>query len=151
VDLSDFNAPYTLPRIAVAAVLAGDAEGAGAALDRLDAMGTRGRAMDADRTTVGAGITALEGDRAGALAGYRIGLAAYRELGLPWDEALLGLQAGLVLGADDPEVAGWLAAARDIFLGLGAFTLVEQADRIASGAARVGSPAASGEGVAPPA
>jgi len=43
VELSDFNAPYILPRIAVAAILARDAVGAGAALDRLDRMGTRGR------------------------------------------------------------------------------------------------------------
>ena len=109
VELSDFNAPYVLPRIAVAAVLARDATGARAALDRLDQLGTRGRAVDADRATVRAGIAALEGDRPAALAGYRTGLAAYRDLGLPWDEALLGLQAGVTLGAAEPEVAEWLA------------------------------------------
>ncbi len=86
-----------------------------------------------------------------ALAGYRSALAAYRELGLVWDEALLGLQAGATLGTIDPEVAGWLASTRDILLGLGALTLVEQADQIASGQARIAQRAPSGEGVAPPA
>jgi hypothetical protein len=150
-DVSDFNAPYVLPRVAVAAILAHDIAFAGVALDRLDSLGARGRAVDADRATVGAGIAALEGDRAAAVAGYRVGLAAYRDLGLPWDEALLGLQAGVTLGPNDPEVAGWLATAREILHGLGALTLVEQVDRIASGDvaadARAGEPAA--EGVAP--
>jgi class 3 adenylate cyclase/tetratricopeptide (TPR) repeat protein len=150
VDLSDYNAPYVLPRIAVAAVLAGDAAAAGAALDRLDSIGTRGRATDADRATVGASIAALEGDRAGAIAGYRVGLAAYRALGLTWDEALLGLQAAVTLGPTDPEVAGWLASGREILLGLGALTLVEEADRIANGEQPpAASHVPSGEGVAP--
>ena len=149
VDESDFIAPYTLPRVAVASVLAGDAAGAGAALDRLDSLGARGRAVDADRTTVGAGIAALEGDRPAALTGFRSALAAFRELGLVWDEALLGLQAGVTLGPDDPEVADWLAAGRDILVRLGALSLVEQADRIAMGAPMVPRPVASAEEVAP--
>jgi ATP/maltotriose-dependent transcriptional regulator MalT len=149
VDISDYNAPYVLPRIAVAAVLAGDTAGAAAALDRLDSIGTRGRATDADRATVGAGIAALDGDRAAALAGYRAGVAAYRALGLTWDEALLGLQAAVTLGAEDPEVAGWLASGREILLGLGALTLVEQMDRVAIGQGRASVRVLSGEGVAP--
>ena len=107
--------------------------------------------MDADRATVRAGIAALEGDRPAALAGYRAGVAAYRDLGLAWDEALLGLQAGVTLGVAEPEVAEWLAASRDILTRLGAETLVDQADRIAAaGTPAVGSDVASDEEVAPP-
>ena len=151
-SMSDFNAPYVLPRIAVAAVLARDAAGARAALDR--AGPARARAGAPWTPTAPRSVPGSPRSRAiapAALAGYRTGLAAYRDLGLPWDEALLGLQAGVTLGAAEPEVAEWLAASRDILTRLGAMTLVAQADRIAAaGAAPVEPGVASVEGVAPP-
>ena len=67
--------------------------GTGRALERLDAIGTRGRAVDADRQAIRAGIAAIEGDARGALAGYRAAIATWRALGLPWDEALTALSA----------------------------------------------------------
>ncbi|MBI3748497.1 MAG: AAA family ATPase [Chloroflexi bacterium] len=69
--LSSLNAPYVLPRAAHMALLAGDAATARLALDRLVATGAHGRALDVDRTAVQAGLAALEGRRAEAIAGYR--------------------------------------------------------------------------------
>ncbi len=60
-DVSDLNAPYSLPRAGRVAILAGDAASAQAALDRLAAIGTKGRAIDADRAAIRAGLAALGG------------------------------------------------------------------------------------------
>ncbi|HET9522086.1 MAG TPA: adenylate/guanylate cyclase domain-containing protein [Candidatus Limnocylindrales bacterium] len=115
VDSSDLNAPYVLPRIAHAWILHGDVAGAQAALDELAALGIRGRAIDADRTAIRAGMAALADDRAEALAGYRSALASFQELGLPWDEALTTIEAVTRLGSVDPEIRGWIDTARTIF------------------------------------
>ncbi len=130
--VSDLNAPYTLPRAGRAAVLAGDADLARQALDRLAVLGSRGRAVDADRATIRAGLDALQGDRAAALAGYRAAVTAYRELGLAFDEALLGIEAARLVGVADAEVAGWVEAARSTFTRLGAAPLVAALDRAAA-------------------
>lgn len=141
-DASDLNAPYALPRAGRAAVLGGDAGLARTALDRLAALGSRGRAIDADRTTIRAGLALFEGDRAAALAGYRAAATAYRELGLAFDEALLGLEAARMLGAAEPEVAGWADSSRTTLTRLGAVPLLGLLDgaidtsRAAVGAAR---------------
>ena len=130
-ESSDLNAPYALPKAGIAAVIAGDPEVAQDTIDRLLARGTRGRAIEADMTTIRGGIAALGGDRAAAVANYRAALAVYGDLGLVWDEALLGLAAASTLGADDPEVAGWLSEARATLERLQARPLVEIADRFA--------------------
>ena len=138
--MSDYNVPYILPRVAVASVLARRPDGAAEAIRALLARGTRGRSIDADRLTVEAGIAALAGDREAALAGYRAGLAAYRDLSLQVDEALLALQAATTLGAQDPEVAGWVDGGRAILTRLRATPLIELLDRAADGApAAIGS------------
>ena len=61
-------------------------------------------AIEADRRTIRAGIAALEGRRADALALYRDALRAWRDLGLAWDEALCGLDMALLLDPADPDV-----------------------------------------------
>jgi len=127
---SDLNAPYALPRAGRAAVLGGDAGLAQSALDRLAVLGSRGRAIEADRATIRAGLAALAGDRATALAGYRNAVTAYRELGLAFDEALLGIEAARMLGVTEPEVAGWAETARGTLTRLGAAPLVTSLDRL---------------------
>ena len=117
-SMSALNAPYVLPRAAHAAILAGDRASATQALDRLDATGAHGRALEVDRTAIRAGLAALDGATAEAVAGYRAALAGWRELGLPWDEAItslefvrLGRGAGSggarrgSIGASDPRAA----------------------------------------------
>ena len=131
VAMSDYNVPYILPRVAMASILARRPDGAAEAIRLLIARGTRGRSIDADRLTIEAGIAALAGEREAALAGYRAGLAAYRDLSLQVDEALLAMQAATTLGAQDPEVAGWVEGGRAILIRLRATPLVELLDRAA--------------------
>jgi len=142
---SDLNAPYMVPRAGRAAVLARDAGLAREALARLAAIGSRGRAIAADRATIGAGLAALDGDRAAALAGYRAAATAYSELGLAFDEALLGVEATLMLGAGDPEVEPWLATARATLGRLGVAPLLAVLEREAAGGAAAAA-AATGVG-----
>ena len=130
VGVSDLNTPYVLPRAALAAVLGRDPERAQAALDLLDARGTRGRAIDGDRMAIRAGIAGLNGDQAAAVAGYRAAMAAWRDLALPWDEALTALSAATVLDHGTHGLAEWIDGGRAILQRLGAapmLVLLEQA------------------------
>jgi class 3 adenylate cyclase/tetratricopeptide (TPR) repeat protein len=125
-DASVLNAPYVLPIAALQATLAGDAGLARAALARLDAMGTRGRAVAANRLAIEAGIAALEGDRMAALNGYRQSIAALRELGIRVDEAWVTLAAIARIGAGEPETVGWATRAADFLDEIGATPIAEQ-------------------------
>ncbi|MEX1168675.1 MAG: hypothetical protein WEE50_00890, partial [Chloroflexota bacterium] len=129
VGRSDLNTPYVLPRAGHAAILAGDAAGARVALDTLDAIGTRGRAVDADRAAIRAGIAALDGDAATALGGYRTAMDAWQELALPFDEAMTVLSAVTTLGPDAPGVGAWVVTARGIFQRLEAAPLLDLLDQ----------------------
>ena len=131
-DDSDLNAPYALPKAGVAAVLARDAAIAQRALDRLATLGVRGRAIETDVAAIRAGIQALGGDHDTALAGFRGAWARYADLGLPWDQGLLALAAATTLGADEPEIAGWLGEARAIFERLRATPMLAMVDRFAA-------------------
>jgi tetratricopeptide (TPR) repeat protein len=142
--MSDLNKPYALPRAGTAAVLAGDATVARQVLDDLAALGTRGRAIEADRTTIEAGVAATEGDEGASLAKYRTAHAAYRDLGLVWDEALLGLAAATRLGTGNAEVRGWLEAARDTFSRLRAKPFLTQVEALLASAPATTSTARTG-------
>ncbi len=134
-DISDLNAPYALLRAGRVAILARDPALAQAALDRMDALGSRGRAIDADRSTIRAGLAMLAGDEDAALAGYRVALVAYRDLGLAWEEALVGMEAVSMIGTGDPEVAGWIDTARATFTRLDAGPMLVLLDRVVAAAA----------------
>ena len=127
-DGSDLNAPYALPRAGVAAVLAGDAALAKQLLDRLGALGTRGRAIETDISVIRAGIMAIEGDHDMAMVGYRLAWSRYLDLGLIYDQGLLALVAAATIGSADPEVAGWLGEGRSIFDRLKAAPLLAMVD-----------------------
>ncbi|HEY2917327.1 MAG TPA: adenylate/guanylate cyclase domain-containing protein [Candidatus Limnocylindrales bacterium] len=144
VDRSDLNAPYGLPKIGLAAVLAGDADAATLALDRLGALGSRGRAVEADKTAIRAGVAALAGDRDAALAGYRTAWTAFRELGLAWDQGLTALSAATRLGLSDAEVLGWLREAREAFAKVRAMPILAMTDRLL-GSADAGADSAIAE------
>ena len=90
-DMSALNAPYVLPRAAGMALLARDATHARLALERMVATGAHGRAIDMDKTAIRAGLAALDGSTQEAIAGFRAAIAGWRDLGLPWDEAMTSL------------------------------------------------------------
>ena len=81
---SNFN-PLVCPLLVRSALWAGDAAGAASALAAMEASGSLGPALAADRLLARAGIDALEGRGPAALAGYREALRAYRRLGLAFD------------------------------------------------------------------
>ena len=132
-DASDLNAPYALPKAGNAAVLARDAELAQSVLDRLAALGARGRAIEADMDAIRAGLLALRGDAPASQAAYRDVRNRMNDLGLAWDVALQSLFAASLLGTDDPEVAGWVAEARQTFERLQARPFVALVDGLAAG------------------
>jgi hypothetical protein len=116
----------------------GDAAGAADDLAALDASGVHGAAIEADRTTIRAGIAALDGRPAEALPLYREAIRVWRDLGLAWDEALCGLDMALLLDTSDPEVEA-AGSAREIFVRLGAAPFIAsrcRASRAAGTAAR---------------
>jgi class 3 adenylate cyclase/tetratricopeptide (TPR) repeat protein len=129
-EVSALNAPYVLPQAALLATAFGDAAGARSALDQLDALGTRGRAVDANRMAIEAGISALQGDRMAALNGYRQAIAGIRELGIAMDEAWVTMAAVARLGADDAEIAGWIDRARETLARVGAHPVLEQLESL---------------------
>ncbi len=94
--------------------------------------------MEADRRTIRAGIAALDGRTAEALALCRDSLRAWRDLGLPWDEALCGTDMPTLLDPDIPEVQAAAEAATDILVGLEATQFVAQLEA-ARGRKRVGT------------
>ena len=97
-SLSPLNAPYVLPRAARAALWGGDAGGAAEDLAAFEATGTHGPATPANRTTIRSWLAAIDGNVPDAAAGYRQALAAWRDLGLPWDMALTIIDMAELLG-----------------------------------------------------
>ena len=102
-DMSALNAPYVLPRAAGMALLARDATHARLALERMVATGAHGRAIDMDKTAIRAGLAALDGSTQEAIAGFRAAIAGWRDLGLPWDEAMTSLIFVRLVGTGSPE------------------------------------------------
>jgi hypothetical protein len=120
--------PVALPLAARAALWAGDAAAASDDLAALDAGGFHGPAIEADRRMIRAGVAALEGRTADAIALYRETLRALRDLGLAWDEAVCGLDMAILLDPTDPEVRAAGEAARETFVRLEAVPFIARLD-----------------------
>jgi hypothetical protein len=97
-------------------------------LAALDATGVHGRVVEIRRVTVRAGLAALEGRTADALAMYREALQGWRDTRLPWDEALTGIDMATLLDPADAEVRAAAASAREILVRLGANPFVARLD-----------------------
>ncbi len=97
--------------------------------------GAFGRAIESRFDLVRAGILALEGNTADAQAMFRRVLRAWRDLQLPWDEALVGLLMTTVLDPSEPEVAEAAQTSRRIFESLGAKPFVAWMDELTGGSA----------------
>ena len=110
------------------ALMAGDLAGASADLARVDLQERRGRAVDADRATIRAGIAALDGRPDEALALYRDALGIWRDLGLLWDEALCAIDMAILLDPAEPEVRAAAEAARAILIQLRALPFLDRLD-----------------------
>jgi hypothetical protein len=135
----------TLPLAGRAALWNRDPKTVRADVARLDGTGSYGRAIEASRTGLLAGVAALEGQAAEALAGFRVALRAWRELQLPWDEAITGLDMAMLLDRRDPDVQQAIDASRRIFTQLGAAPFLALLDGALEerGPAAVASPPSS--------
>jgi class 3 adenylate cyclase len=109
-DAVSFFLPFSLPLAGRAALWSGDAAGAGDLITRLDASLHWGEALTLDRATLRAGLAALEGRRADAIAGYRDALRGWRQLGCAFDEALAALDMAILLAPTEREMADAAAA-----------------------------------------
>jgi hypothetical protein len=112
-------------------------------LAALDATGFHGGVVEVRRTTIRAGLAALEGRTADALALYREALRGWRDLGLPWDEALTGIDMVTLLEPSEPEVRSAAESAHEILIRLGAKPFLERLDA-AMGHATSAEPSAGG-------
>ena len=128
--------PLVMPLAARAALWAGDAPTAKRLL-HLPAMAAySGPALEADRVRISAGVAALEGRRAEALAGFLDALRSYDELGLRFDEAAAVVDLALLLPGIERESSAAseaITAARDTLGRLGAQPYLDRLDGAASG------------------
>jgi class 3 adenylate cyclase/tetratricopeptide (TPR) repeat protein len=129
-----------------AALWSGDHATLAAHLRELDETGEFGRSIEANRLSLRAGLTAVEG-RADEAAGlFRQARRVFAELELPWLEGLSALDAAHSLPADHPEAEEARAVARRIFEALRATPMVEKVDELDG---RAAADAAPGDGVRP--
>ena len=115
VDLTSYFAALTYPLLIRSALWTGDAAGASRLLSAMDTSGYRGPVLTADGLCARAGIDALEGRGAAALAGYREALRAYRQLGLAFEEAAAGADMATLLPPEElgaPDIIAAITAAR---------------------------------------
>jgi hypothetical protein len=142
---TNYFVPITHPLAARAAAWAGDLDAAREITDELDASVIRGQARGLDLITLRAGIAALEGRRAEAVAGYRDALRAWRALGCAFDEALAAVDLAILLAPTEKEMAEGQAAidwARETLTRLGATPLLERLEagqQVASNETRTSS------------
>ena len=93
-----------------------------------EASGQHGLAAEADRTTIRAGLAALEGRDVEAIRLYREALRAWRDLGQPWREALTAIDIATLLDPAEPEVLAAAEAAREILVRLEAAPFIARLD-----------------------
>jgi len=123
------NAPRSYFWAGFAALLAGGAEKAQAALDLHVGTGVHGQLARADAKILHAGIAALAGRTGASEVEFREALVAYRDLGLDWRLAIGCLVMASVLDATMPEVRAAAESARAIFTRLGAAPFLVALDR----------------------
>ena len=120
--ITEYFLPLAPPLAARAALWAGDAAGAAELLEGMRTSGYRGAAFGLDQRTIRAGVAALEGGTAEALALYREALRGWRQLGLVFDEALAVVDLVRTLDPvpDHADIREAIAWARDALAERGA-------------------------------
>jgi class 3 adenylate cyclase len=127
--------PLSAPLAARASLWAGDVEDARTAMAGLEQTMLRGQALAQDKAAISAGILALEGRTAEALALYRRTLRGWRTLKLAWDEALTVVDMVTFLGPDEAEVRSAAEWARTTLSRLGAQPYLERLEAALAGTA----------------
>jgi class 3 adenylate cyclase/tetratricopeptide (TPR) repeat protein len=125
-ELAAGNAPAGFYQAARPALWDRDVAAVQADLAALDATGFHGRVVEVRRMTIRAGLAALEGRSATALTLYRDALRGWRDLALPWDWALTGIDMATLLEPSEPEVRSAAESTREILVRLGAKPFVQR-------------------------
>jgi hypothetical protein len=131
MEHTSYFVPLCWPLAVRSAVWAGDRDAARRVLDRPEIEGYAGALVDADRVTARAGVDALEGSWAAAIAGYREATRGYRAIGAAFNEAaavvdMVALVPAAERGAADLEAA--VAAARETLVRLGSKPFLAKLD-----------------------
>jgi class 3 adenylate cyclase len=146
--VTNYFVPITHPLAARAALWAADRAAAGSILAELDASVMKGQAIGLDRVALRAGLAALEGRRAEAIAGYRDALRGWRALGLAFDEAVTVLDMAILLAPTEREMAeapAAIDAARETLTRLRAEPLLARLETTRTGTAEPARAAGSPE------
>ncbi len=134
-QVTNYFAPIGLPIAARAALWSGDEPDARAVIAELEACLYRGQAIGLDVVTLRAGLAALEGRRADAIAGYREVLRGWSQLGLAFDHAMAVLDMAILLAPTEREMAEApvaVEAARETLTRLGARPFLARLDEAGS-------------------
>ena len=129
VSINAGAASDDLPVAARAALWAGRPEVARDAVDRLRAVGSHGRALNANLHSIEAGLAASDGRPDEAAAGYRDAMRDLRDLEAWFDLALCELDFVRFVGGESPDVEAAASEAREIFTRLGAQAFVQRLDQ----------------------
>jgi hypothetical protein len=97
-------------------------------LGEIDAVGAHGTFISARRADIEAGIAALEDRPSDALGLYRRALDRLRDLGLPWEAALVGIDMATLLDPSETDVRAAAATARETIIELHATPFLERLD-----------------------
>jgi len=111
-----------------AALWLGDARRAHLGLESHEGQPQRGRAIGTIRIQLRAGVDALDGRRAEALAGYGDAVARWRDLELPVHLGLCLLEFTILVGPQEPEARAAADEARAIWTRLGSPPLLARLD-----------------------
>jgi class 3 adenylate cyclase/tetratricopeptide (TPR) repeat protein len=110
------------------AVWSGDVAALRDDLAAIDATGIHGLVVDARRTTIQAGIAALEGRASEAISLYRDAIQRWRDTGQPWDEALTIIDVATTLGTADADIRRAAEQSREFLARVGAMPFLERLD-----------------------
>ena len=122
------NAPSDLPLAARAALWAGLPDQAREAADKLRALGSHGRAINAHLRSMDAGVAALQGQPEEAATAYRDTIRRWRDLECWFDMALCQLDFVRFVGGESPDIEAAASEARTIFTRLGAAAFLKRLD-----------------------
>lgn len=128
--IDPMNAPGAYGLACLATLLAGDVAATREALAALEGTGKHGAIVKLERRRAQAGLAALEGRDAEALAGFRSVQEELRRMDVPYVLALTDLALCATLDADLPEVAAAAGEARAVFERLGARAWLDRLDDV---------------------
>ncbi len=114
VAITSYFAPLLLSLAVRSTLWSGDVDESTEAASAFEAPDYSGAAIEADRVVARAGLAALQGRGAEAVAGYRDALRAYRGLGLVFEEAAAVVDMATLLPAPElaqPDIQAAIAAA----------------------------------------